>query len=67
MNNIDSIISCFLGETKIDKVAPFGNGHINNTIIVKTPHSKYVLQKINTSVLQVIKIMYNKRNKLQKG
>lgn len=55
MNNIDSIISCFLGETKIDKVAPIGNGHINNTFIVKTPHSKYVLQKINTSVFPDVK------------
>lgn len=50
MNNIDNVISAFLGNVKVEGVAPIGNGHINSTFLVKTPHAKYVLQKINTSV-----------------
>jgi len=29
---------------------PYGNGHINDTFLVKTKNKKYVLQRINTSV-----------------
>lgn len=50
MNNIDNVISAFLGNAKVEDVAPIGNGHINSTFLVKTPQAKYVLQKINTSV-----------------
>ncbi len=50
MNNMDNIISQFIGNAKAEDISPIGNGHINSTFLVKTPHSKYVLQKINTSV-----------------
>ena len=51
MNNIDNVISAFLGNAKVEYIAPIGNGHINSTFLFKTPQAKYVLQKINTSVL----------------
>lgn len=36
----------------ITSVAPYGNGHINNTFLITTKNNKYILQGINTSVFK---------------
>ena len=49
--SLQRVIAAYdLGE--VQSVAPFGNGHINDTYLVKAGKEEYVLQRINTDVFK---------------
>jgi len=50
--NFREIISKFNIEGDVLNVKAFGNGHINETYIVKTTSKPYILQNVNTSVFK---------------
>ncbi len=56
MDKIIQILSNFKAEGELVCCEPFGNGHINNTYLVKTrtesAENKYILQGINTYVFK---------------
>ena len=35
---------------KVEKVEPYGNGHINQTYLVTADCGRYILQRINDSI-----------------
>ena len=37
---------------KIERVSPFGSGHINDTYLVESDGKRYILQRINTNTFQ---------------
>ena len=37
-------------EGRVESIAPYGNGHINQTYLVQTDRRRYILQRMNTSV-----------------
>ena len=50
-HNIDHITDHFLFDGHPISSIPFGNGHINNTLLVTTStNKKYILQEINTNI-----------------
>lgn len=54
MTDLLRIVESFALPKSIIKTSPLGNGHINDTFILKTAegYSDYVLQKINTAVFK---------------
>ena len=40
---------------QIQDVYHFGNGHINDTYMVRTSTQRYILQRVNTDVFQDVK------------
>lgn len=51
--SLDEIAQQFeLNGSKILKIAPYGNGHINDTFVVKTDKKRYILQRINTNLFK---------------
>ncbi len=47
-----NVVSKFLIEGEVTDIAPYGEGHINSTFLVKTTAKNYILQKINTVVFK---------------
>ncbi len=45
-------VSAFLIEGEVTDIAPYGEGHINSTFLVKTTEKNYILQRINTTVFK---------------
>ena len=45
-------VSEFLIQGEVTDIAPYGEGHINSTFLVKTTKKNYILQKINTTVFK---------------
>ena len=45
-------VSAFDIEGEVQSIAPYGEGHINSTFLVKTSAKNYILQKINTVVFK---------------
>ena len=45
-----SIAEQFCIEGEVQKIAPYGEGHINQTYLVTTDEKRYILQKMNTKV-----------------
>ena len=41
-----------LDGSKILKITPYGNGHINDTFVVETDKKRYILQRINTNLFK---------------
>lgn len=37
-------------EGRVESIAPYGNGHINQTYLIRTDKRRYILQRMNTSV-----------------
>lgn len=52
MNDIYIAAQHFFPNEKDIKCEPLGNGHINSTFLITTSRSKYVMQKINTSIFK---------------
>lgn len=72
-NNISSIFSSFEIEAKILESASYGNGHINDTILIKTDSDKnYILQRKNHNIFKnvpgmldnIVKVTSHIRKKL---
>lgn len=40
----------FLHDCEIVDVSPYGEGHINKTLLVTTPDKRYIMQKMNTGI-----------------
>nr|WP_275659006.1 aminoglycoside phosphotransferase family protein [Shewanella sp. Isolate11] len=47
------------GITESAKVVPLGNGHINDTFLVRWPAGEMVLQRINTQVFKLPNVLVN--------
>ncbi len=45
-----NIAKCFDIEGEIRSIEPYGNGHINSTLLITTDKKRYILQGMNTSV-----------------
>lgn len=52
------------GITDCAKVSPLGNGHINDTFLVRSPLGKLVLQRINTQVFKMPEALVNNAKKI---
>jgi predicted dehydrogenase/Ser/Thr protein kinase RdoA (MazF antagonist) len=50
INKYEQVVKLFDIEGEVNRIDPFGDGHINDTYIVVTSCSKYILQRINTNV-----------------
>ncbi len=47
-----SIIDSFALEGTVKSVEPYGEGHINSTLLITTDKKRYILQKINSSIFK---------------
>lgn len=47
---ISQIAKFFLPNAKIEKLEPYGNGHINDTYIIEADGNRYILQRVNNNV-----------------
>ena len=45
LQKLQNVIDAFEFEGKVLEAKPFGGGHINNTLLLTTDQSKYILQK----------------------
>jgi N-acetylhexosamine 1-kinase len=55
-----SVASQFFLDGTVESVVPYGGGHINVTYLVVTDKSRYILQKMNTSVFpNTVQLMKN--------
>ncbi|WP_323758018.1 aminoglycoside phosphotransferase family protein [Roseivirga sp.] len=59
MNTALEALKGFKLEGAIEKVAPFGSGHINDTYKVESTCGNYLLQKVNTKVFQNTETLEN--------
>jgi len=59
--NYLEILSHFLPEGSISDVHPFGNGHINDTLLVTDTkqHPRFVLQRINHAIFKDVDMLQN--------
>ena len=59
--NLANIFNQFQLEDKVTSVEPFGNGHINDTLLAKTNESKpkYILQRINHHIFKDVEMLQN--------
>ena len=46
------VVESFIIDGDVTSIAPYGEGHINSTFLVKTTKKNYILQKINTVVFK---------------
>ena len=54
---VENICYKFEIEGSVLDVKPFGNGHINDTFLVKTSERKYILQKLNHHIFKDVEKM----------
>ena len=59
MEQLKSIVSHFIPDTKINSIEPYGNGHINTTYLVETDDGSYILQQINTKIFKDVDGLMN--------
>ncbi len=57
--NIESYLSKFQIEGEVESVEQFGNGHINQTFLVKTSECAYIFQLINHTVFPNVDMVMN--------
>ncbi len=57
--NLKSIADLFQIEGEYVDAAPYGEGHINSTFLLKTTSEKYIIQKINTTVFSSAEELMN--------
>ena len=50
MKEFKSVCDNFALKGKVLSVEPYGEGHINLTLLVTTDERRYILQKMNTNV-----------------
>ena len=50
MNEYKSVAEQFCLEGEVLDIRPYGEGHINKTVLVTTDKKRYILQKMNTKV-----------------
>ena len=55
----NKILNKFFNESEIIDIAKYGNGHINNTFLVSTNDSKFILQQVNSKVFNIDNIVHN--------
>ena len=48
----EEALSYYNIEGAVDKIAPFGLGHINDTYLVQLESQSFLLQRINTTIFQ---------------
>jgi Ser/Thr protein kinase RdoA (MazF antagonist) len=52
---------------------PFGNGHINDTYLLESPHGKFILQRVNNKVFRTgiltsnLKVLYSKLSEYERN
>ncbi len=49
----------FFNASEISDVKPFGNGHINDTYLVKTTGEAFIFQKVNQNVFDIAALVHN--------
>lgn len=52
LEKLRNVIAAFAFEGEIQEAKPFGGGHINDTLLLTTDKSKYILQKMNPVVFK---------------
>ncbi|MBQ7935205.1 MAG: aminoglycoside phosphotransferase family protein [Clostridia bacterium] len=52
LEKLRNVIAAFAFEGEIQEAKPFGGGHINDTLLLTTEKSKYILQKMNPVVFK---------------
>ncbi len=52
LQKLQNVIAAFEFEGKVLEAKPFGGGHINDTLLLTTDQSKYILQKMNPVVFK---------------
>ena len=52
LEKLRNVIAAFEFEGNVTELKPFGSGHINDTMLLTTDQSQYILQRINTSILK---------------
>lgn len=52
LQKLRNVIAAFEFEGKVLEAKPFGGGHINDTLLLTTDQSKYILQKMNPVVFK---------------
>lgn len=50
MNEYKSVAELFCLEGEVTEICPYGEGHINLTLLVTTTEKRYIMQKMNTRV-----------------
>ena len=50
MQTYKSVAELFALEGEVQEICPYGEGHINLTLLVTTDKKRYILQKMNTKV-----------------
>ena len=58
-SNLSFLANRFAVKGDIISIAPFGEGHINTTYLVKTNDEQYILQKINDSIFKDVDMLMN--------
>ncbi len=59
---METLLNAFDFDGEVLDIQPFGNGHINDTFLVKTTKQPYIIQRINHHVFkQPEQLMYNYR------
>ncbi len=53
------ILNRFFNEGEIIDIVEYGNGHINNTYLVSTNNSKFILQQVNSKVFNTENLVNN--------
>ena len=49
MNTYKSVAELFCLEGEVTDIRPYGEGHINLTLLVTTDKKRYIMQKMNTN------------------
>lgn len=59
MKELETILQKFPIEGNIISIAPYGEGHINQTFLAVTDRKRYILQKINTKLFRNVERLMN--------
>lgn len=63
----EEALEYFQIEGAVEQIAPFGFGHINDTYLVRTSTSEYLLQSVNTRVFKNTDVLENNIAHVVKG
>ena len=55
----DYVLQHYTETQKVLHYAPFGDGHINDTFLVKTETNQYILQRVNKNVFRTDALVHN--------
>ena len=52
LEKLRNVVAAFEFDGNVQEAKPFGSGHINDTLLLSTDKSQYILQKMNTAVFK---------------